>query len=144
MQDGTLQGTRLPACLPPRLLIIKWPTPLVRSLLHSLRPRPWLQVGAFPFDHIDNPDPNSPAAHEEVYKQQTGEKWSEVPHIAKAVEKVLAREGVVLSSHPAAACTRSLHVHHIPAHLLHVPPAVLTAMCWLRTPSLVSPSGFML
>jgi hypothetical protein len=49
------------------------------------------QVGAFPFDHIDNPDPNSPAAHEEVYKQQTGEKWSEVPHIAKAVEKVRPR-----------------------------------------------------
>lgn len=46
------------------------------------------QIGAFPFDHIDNPDPNSAAAHDEVYKQQVGESWSEVPHIAKAVEKV--------------------------------------------------------
>ena len=47
-----------------------------------------MQIGAFPFDHIDNPDPNSAAAHDEVYKQQTGEKWSEVPHIAKAVTNV--------------------------------------------------------
>ncbi len=76
-----------------------------------------VQVGAFPFDHIDNPDPNSPAAHEEVYKQQTGEKWSEVPHIAKAVEKVTGRDTDI-------CCIRCRSVVLVPTKLSNVQQAI--------------------
>ena len=67
-------------------------------------------MGAFPFDHIDNPDPNSPAAHEEVYKQQTGEKWSEVPHIAKAVEKVTGRYTDIPDASIPLHCVHAAHM----------------------------------
>lgn len=46
--------------------------------------------GTFPFDHVENPDPNCKEAHTEVWAQQTKGSWSEVPHIKKAVQKVRA------------------------------------------------------
>ena len=104
---SSLQGSRLPIHLPITSTESSRPQSTAPSGIHCTlkkHSKTMLQVGAFPFDHIDNPDPNSPAAHEEVYKQQTGEKWSEVPHIAKAVEKVPGRVTLYNYSNP-----RSIH-----------------------------------
>ena len=49
----------------------------------------FVRPGTFPFDHTENPDPNCKEAHTEVWAQQTKGSWSEVPHIKKAVQKVL-------------------------------------------------------
>ncbi|KAK9843746.1 hypothetical protein WJX81_004818 [Elliptochloris bilobata] len=45
-------------------------------------------LGAFPFDHIEHPDPNTSEAHLEVWLQQVRQPWSNVPHIKKAVEQL--------------------------------------------------------
>ncbi|KAK9860325.1 hypothetical protein WJX84_006816 [Apatococcus fuscideae] len=44
-------------------------------------------LGTFPFDHLEHPDPNTTEAHLEVWLQQVKQKWSEIPHISKQVEK---------------------------------------------------------
>lgn len=45
-------------------------------------------LGAFPYDHTDNPDPNTDAAHAEVWLKQMTERWNEVPHMREAIEKL--------------------------------------------------------
>lgn len=45
-------------------------------------------LGAFPFDHTEHPDPNTSEAHLEVWLQQVSKRWSEVPHMAKAIAKL--------------------------------------------------------
>lgn len=45
-------------------------------------------LGSFPFDHTEHPDPNTSEAHLEVWLQQVSKKWSEVPHMAQAVQKL--------------------------------------------------------
>ncbi|KAK9833495.1 hypothetical protein WJX84_007710, partial [Apatococcus fuscideae] len=44
-------------------------------------------LGTFPFDHLEHPDPNTTEAHLEVWLQQVKQKWSDIPHISKQVEK---------------------------------------------------------
>lgn len=45
-------------------------------------------LGTFPFDHTEHPDPNTSEAHLEVWLQQVRQRWSEIPHIRMAVEKL--------------------------------------------------------
>ncbi|EIE25720.1 kinase-like protein [Coccomyxa subellipsoidea C-169] len=45
-------------------------------------------LGTFPFDHIENPDPNTSEAHLEVWMQQIRTPWTDIPHIRNAVEKL--------------------------------------------------------
>ncbi|KAK9809119.1 hypothetical protein WJX72_009585 [[Myrmecia] bisecta] len=45
-------------------------------------------LGTFPFDHTEHPDPNTSEAHLEVWLQQVRSRWSEIPHIRQAVEKL--------------------------------------------------------
>ncbi|BDA43928.1 Serine/threonine-protein kinase SRK2H [Coccomyxa sp. Obi] len=45
-------------------------------------------LGTFPFDHIENPDPNTSEAHLEVWMQQIRTPWTDIPHIKNMVEKL--------------------------------------------------------
>mmetsp|Transcript_12691 Transcript_12691/g.38257 ORF Transcript_12691/g.38257 Transcript_12691/m.38257 type:complete len:418 (+) Transcript_12691:2731-3984(+) len=84
-------------------------------------------LGAFPFDHTDNPDPNSKDAHSEVFKQQTKGGWSEVPHIKQAVRKAqLSSEVMDLLNHILVPSeTERLTVPQIVAHPWYTKPLPL-------------------
>ncbi|KAK9806506.1 hypothetical protein WJX73_005212 [Symbiochloris irregularis] len=45
-------------------------------------------LGTFPFDHIENPDPNTSEAHLEVWLQQVKGSWNEIPHIRNALQNL--------------------------------------------------------
>ncbi|CAK0779486.1 hypothetical protein CVIRNUC_004786 [Coccomyxa viridis] len=45
-------------------------------------------LGTFPFDHTENPDPNSQEAHLEVWMQQIKSDWKEIPHIKPSLSKL--------------------------------------------------------
>lgn len=44
--------------------------------------------GCFPFDHVDNPDPNSRSAQMEVWAQQVHGRWHDLPAVAAVVNRV--------------------------------------------------------
>jgi hypothetical protein len=45
-------------------------------------------AGCFPFDHVDNPDPNSRSAQMEVWAQQVHGRWHDLPAVAAVVNRV--------------------------------------------------------
>eukprot|EP00798_Chlamydomonas_sp_ICE-L_P030573 gene30573-35589_t len=45
-------------------------------------------LGMFPFEHQENPDPNSDAAHTEVWLQQIRCTWREIPRVSAYVAKL--------------------------------------------------------
>lgn len=45
-------------------------------------------LGSFPFDHEEHPDPNSSEAQQEVWQQQCGMHWSDMPSNTRGVEQL--------------------------------------------------------
>jgi hypothetical protein len=50
-------------------------------------------AGCFPFDHVDNPDPNSRSAQMEVWAQQVHGRWHDLPAVAAVVNRVWVTSG---------------------------------------------------
>mmetsp|Transcript_11498 Transcript_11498/g.34535 ORF Transcript_11498/g.34535 Transcript_11498/m.34535 type:complete len:420 (+) Transcript_11498:87-1346(+) len=73
-------------------------------------------LGKFPFDHVNNPDPNSKDAHLEVYKQQTKAPWYEAPKIRKAVRKLSPEVRDLLDKILVPEETERLTIPQIEAH----------------------------
>ncbi|KAK9916167.1 hypothetical protein WJX75_009636 [Coccomyxa subellipsoidea] len=45
-------------------------------------------LGTFPFDHIENPDPNTSEAHLEVWTQQMSTRWDRITYMLPLVRKL--------------------------------------------------------
>lgn len=45
-------------------------------------------LGTFPFDHINNTDPNAKEAHMEIWMQQMQLKWYDIPRVSKSIDKL--------------------------------------------------------
>ncbi|KAG1655320.1 hypothetical protein FOA52_006619 [Chlamydomonas sp. UWO 241] len=45
-------------------------------------------LGMFPYDHPDHPDPNSSAAHNEVFRQQIRTAWQKCPNVGDMATKL--------------------------------------------------------
>mmetsp|Transcript_11499 Transcript_11499/g.34542 ORF Transcript_11499/g.34542 Transcript_11499/m.34542 type:complete len:421 (+) Transcript_11499:87-1349(+) len=73
-------------------------------------------LGQFPYDHIENPDPNCKEAHSEVFQQQTRGRWSDVPHIKKLCTKLSPEVKDLLDKILVPSETERVTIPEIEAH----------------------------